>query len=186
MFRIKREILNDFEFAIVTPSQWLAKHVKQSYLENQEIYVSHNGIDTECIFYSQRFEDCFLLRKNMNKKIVLFIAPNIIDERKGGKTVLKVAENMIDLQFVLIGTDKTKKHSDNILMIKCTNDQGELARWYLMVHLFLICSDKENFPITCLEALSYGTPIIGIDAGGTKETAPTPYGVFAWGCNGKA
>ena len=29
-----------------------------------------------------------------------------------------------------------------------------------------------------MEALACGTPVVGFDAGGTKETAPAPYGRF--------
>ena len=47
-----------------------------------------------------------------------------------------------------------------------------------MADVFVICSKRENFPTTCLEALACGTPVVGFDAGGTKETAPENYGVF--------
>ena len=108
-----------------------------------------------------------------------------MEERKGGKTVLDVAVQMPELQFVLVGTDESeiRKYSDNVFMIKRTKNQDELAGWYSMVDLFLICSKKENFPTTCLEVLSCGTPIVGIDEGGTKETAPYPYGEFGGNYN---
>ena len=83
--------------------------------------------------------------------------------------------------LILVGADDNKCYRDNVLLIKRTKDQNELARWYTMADLFLICSNMENFPTTCLEALACGTPIVGIDSGGTKETAPFPYGVFVEG-----
>ena len=44
--------------------------------------------------------------------------------------------------------------------------------------MFIICSKAENFPTTCIEALCCGTPVVGLDECGTKETAPEPYGTF--------
>mgnify|MGYP001205150081 CR=1 FL=1 len=184
MYRTKKQLLRDLDFTIVTPSQWLADRVKLSFLGNRDIRVIHNGIDTDSVFYPRITEEIKVLKNKYhleNKKIVLAVAPNIMEERKGGKQVLQIACQMPELQFVLVGADEDKRYSDNVLMIKRTKDQDELARWYSMADLFLICSKKENFPTTCLEALSCGTPIVGIDEGGTKETAPYPYGKFVGG-----
>ena len=181
MFRMKKELLRDLNFTIVTPSQWLADRVKMSYLNEKPLKVIHNGIDTESTFYPRNSEETNYLKvcnSLDDRPIVLSVAPDIMNERKGGKEILKVAEIMKDLQFVLVGTGETKKFSDNVLLIHRTKNQDELARWYSLADLFLICSKKENFPTTCIESLCCGTPIVGIDAGGTKETAPYPYGKF--------
>ena len=184
MFRQKRELLSDMDVSIVTPSRWLAERVKQSFLKDKPVQVIHNGIDTDSVFYPREKDEIESLRSRYSlddRKKVLAVAPNIMEDRKGGKTVLKIAENMSELQFILVGADESKQYSENVLLIQRTKDQHELARWYSMADLFLICSKKENFPTTCLEALSCGTPIVGIDSGGTKETAPAPYGKFVGG-----
>ena len=181
MFMNKKKLLEDMDFTVVTPSQWLAERVKQSFLEKKQIKVIHNGIDVNTVFYPRTKKEIDKIKSRYSlgdRKIVLAVAPNIMEERKGGKVVLDIAEELKNLQFVLVGADEDKKYSDNVLLIKRTKNQDELAMWYSLADLFLICSNKENFPTTCLEAFSCGTPIVGIDAGGTKETAPKPYGVF--------
>ncbi len=185
MLHDKRKLLQDMDFTIVTPSQWLADRVKLSFLTNKNTVVIHNGIDTENVFYPRNTD---ILREKyglQGKKVVLSVAPNIMDERKGGRVVLELSASMNrkDLCFVLVGTDETKQYSDNVHLISRTKNQEELAQWYSMADVFLICSRRENFPTTCLEALCCGTPIVGIDEGGTKETAPEPYGVFVEGAN---
>ena len=178
MLKDKKNLLIDMDFTIVTPSQWLADRVRLSFLKDKEIRVIHNGIDTENVFYPRDVQD---LRKKLglhDKKVVLSVAPNIMDERKGGAIILKLSEKLKELQFVLVGSDETKRYNENVLMIKRTKDQDESAKWYSLADLFLICSKRENFPTTCLEALACGTPIVGIDEGGTKETASEPYGLF--------
>lgn len=184
MLKQKKKLLSDMEFTIVTPSQWLADRVKQSYLGNKDIRIIHNGIDTKNTFYPREKSNTDKLRMKYmldDRKIVLSVAPNIMDERKGGKMVLEIATRMPELQFVMVGTDESKRYSENVLVIQRTKNQDELAEWYSMADLFLICSKKENFPTTCLEALCCGTPIVGTDEGGTKETAPAPYGSFVYG-----
>ena len=166
--------------AIVTPSKWLADKTKETYLYKNNIQVIHNGIDTDGIFYPRQKDD--VLRKefgiNPDYRLILAVAPNIMDVRKGGQMVLDLAENMPDTQFVLVGADETKRHSKNVQLIARTKDQDELARWYSQADAFIICSKAENFPTTCIEALCCGTPVVGFDACGTKETAPEPYGTF--------
>lgn len=179
MFNMKRALLQDLEMIVVCPSQWLAKHVRQSFLKGKRVEVIHNGIDTETIFYPRETNDLCKKFGLEDKKIILAVAPNIMDERKGGAHILEVSKRFgDDVVFVMIGAEETVWHSSNILMIRRTKNQHELAQWYSLANIFLICSKKENFPTTCLEALSCGTPVVGFDAGGTKETAPNELGIF--------
>ena len=166
--------------AIVTPSQWLANKTKETYLYNDNIQVIHNGIDTDGIFYPRK-KDAELRAEYGIKpedNLILAVAPNIMDVRKGGQMVLDLAEIMPDTQFVMVGADETKRYSENVQLIARTKNQDELARWYSEADLFIICSKAENFPTTCIEALCCGTPVVGLDECGTKETAPTPFGTF--------
>lgn len=109
MLRMKKEILENFDFTIITPSQWLADRVKISFLKNKKIKVIHNGIDTK-IFHPV---DSSELRKEMeipdDYKVVLAVAPDIMSEQKGGKWVLKLAEKMKKEKafFILVGESRT-------------------------------------------------------------------------------
>ena len=102
-------------------------------------------------------------------------------EHKGGKRVLELANMLKDTpyHFILIGVkeDEVEQH-DNVLMIPRTENQSILADYYSLADIFLILSVRENFPTTCIESLSCGTPIVGFDTGGTSETAVYPYGKF--------
>ncbi len=183
MLRDKKMLLSDWDFRIVTPSNYLADRVKLSFLKDKKTDVIHNGIDTENIFYPRNADDIISLKKKYgikDKKIVLSVAPHIMSDSKGGKRVIDIAGQFNDdsIHFVLIGADDNFKIGNNITVLKKTSNQDDLALWYSAADVFLICSQWENFPTTCLEALCCGTPIVGIDAGGTKETAPSPYGIF--------
>ena len=105
----------------------------------------------------------------------------MMDARKGGRDVLRLAESMKDerVKFILIGVDDlTEEFSPNVIAMGRTENQQELAEYYSMADVFVICSAMENFPTTCLEAVCSGTPVAGFAAGGTAETAPAPVGRF--------
>lgn len=62
-------------------------------------------------------------------------------------------------------------YGDNCRVLPVIKDQETLAKYYSLGDVFVICSKKENFPTTCLEAQCCGTPVAGFDTGGTKETS---------------
>ena len=173
MFNDKKNIMRDFNtLTIVTPSKWLEKRVENSFLKEKQILTIHNGIDTE-IFHLKNSEELKIKYNLKDEKVILAVAPNILSERKGGRWILKLAKEYKDkdVKFILIGIENlNEKFDENIIPVGLLSDQNELAKYYSMADLFLICSKRENFPTTCLEATCCGVPIIGFDEGGTKET----------------
>lgn len=169
----------DFEgldnLVIVTPSQWLANRVRQSILKRYEVRVIHNGIDVDNTFFPRLNNTC---DQSLKRKKILAVAPDIMSERKGGKWVLKVAERLPQFDFIMVGSDYIDSAPANVSVISKTSNQDELAEYYSSADVFLICSKRENFPTTCIEALACGTPVIGFDEGGTAETAPGLLGEF--------
>lgn len=178
MFNEKKKLFENFDnLTIVTPSRWLADRVKQSFLRNKDIRVIHNGIDTTSIFYQRPFEH--LKRKhNINdEKIVLAVAPDLMSEQKGGRWVLELAKRFRNdrVKFILIGVDDLDDNFEtNVITLGRTKNQHELAEYYSMADVFVICSKRENFPTTCLEAQCCGTPVCGFNTGGSRETSLDP------------
>jgi glycosyltransferase involved in cell wall biosynthesis len=181
MFNQKKSLFENFNrLKIVTPSQWLADRVSQSFLKNKDIRVIHNGINTETVFFPRDLTTLSTKHHLNGKKVILAVAPDIMDERKGGEWVVRLAESFSDeFVFILVGVkDITRQFPSNVIALARTDNQHQLAEYYSLADLFLICSKRENFPTTCLESLACGTPVIGFDEGGIKETAPDNLGFF--------
>lgn len=182
MFNDKKKWFYGFNnLTIVTPSQWLADRVKQSFMGNKKIAVIHNGIDTENIFYPKEFGHLKEKYGIKEEKIVLAAAPDLMSKRKGGSYILDLAKAMrnINIKFILIGVEELdEKFEDNVIAIGRIENQQELSEYYSMADVFVICSLIENFPTTCIEAISCGTLVAGFDTGGTKETVPENLGIF--------
>lgn len=182
MLRQKRAQLEGLGQLIITaPSGWLADRARQSFLRDREIRVVHNGIDTEGVFYPRPAAHLRQRHSLTDEKVVLAVAPGLMSARKGGRWVVRLAEAMQGerVRFVLVGVDDlTEAFPPNVTALGRTADQQELAAYYALADCFVICSEKENFPTTCLEAFCCGTPVAGFAAGGTAETVPAPYGRF--------
>lgn len=182
MFNWKKESFDDYnDLYLVTPSDWLKKRVQESFLKRYPVEVIHNGIDTNEIFYPREYNHLKKRHNLKNEKIVLAVAPDLMDERKGGKFVNELALKFINenVIFIMIGVKRSKfKFADNVIALPKTLNQIELAEYYSMADVFVICSKRENFPTVCIESLACGTPVCGFDEGGTSETAPGKLGNF--------
>lgn len=179
MLTDKKKAMKGLDAVIVTPSQWLADRVKQSYLKDWDIRVIHNGIDTSIFHY----QDYSKIEKKYNlqgKKVVLSVVPNIQDENKGGQFIFQLSEmeKKRNICFVIVGADKTKFVKDNLLVIERTKEQQELAQWYSIADCFVICSKRETFSMTCAEALCCNTPIAGFKSGAPETVFDRPYASF--------
>ena len=182
MFNDKKCLFDDFNnLTIVTPSQWLANRVRESFLKEKSIVVIHNGVDTENVFYPRPFEHLQRRHNITDEKIVLAVAPHLMSGGKGGQWVLGLAKRFKgeNVKFILIGVDDLRQNfDDNVIALGRTFKRIELSEYYSMADVFLFCSRKETFSVTCAEALCCGTPVVGFKAGAPETIFAEPYAHF--------
>jgi len=164
-FEDKREAFNDVKnLKIVTPSKWLSKSVKKSFLKDYSVEVIHNGID----LYTFKPEKTI---KKERKKIVLGVA-STWDPRKGLDDFVELRKKIAeDYKIVLIGLSSKQVEGlpDGIKGIQRTENINELVGWYNKAAVFVNPTYVDNFPTTNIEALACGTPVITYDTGGSPE-----------------
>ena len=154
---------------IVTPSQWLADLVGQSFLKKYPVKVIPNGIDREVF---SPMEGRFRRKYGLQEKKVLLGVANIWEKRKGLNVFLELASRLPEeYQIVLVGVSdrQSKKLPEKILGIPRTGKPSELAQWYTLADIYVNPTYEDNFPTTNLEALSCGTPVITFATGGSPE-----------------
>lgn len=182
MYRQKQAQWNLLQKTVITtPSQWLADRVLHSFLKERMIRVVHNGIDTQHIFHPRQTEELRAEYGLTDEKIVLAVAPNLMEERKGGRWVVQLARRMKNenIKFIMIGVDHVHEVlPDNVITLGRTANQEKLAEYYSLADCFLICSEKETFSMTCAESLCCGTPIAGFCAGAPETIFMEPQAQF--------
>ena len=155
---------------VITPSKWLADLVKQSYLGEYPVEVVYNTINTEV--FKKTMGD-FRARYGLeNKRIILGVA-SIWERRKGLDDFIRLSE-MLDKKYtvVLVGLSEKqlKELPANIVGIKRTNGQRELAEIYTSADVFVNPTYEDNYPTVNLEAKACGTPVITYRTGGSPES----------------
>ncbi|MBE5851369.1 MAG: glycosyltransferase [Lachnospiraceae bacterium] len=181
MQKRKKAILSNWRLlTIVTPSEWLQSRVQKSFLHDKKVMVVHNGTDTS-VFQPQMTEKLREKLRIENKKVVLAVAPNLMSEEKGGNYVLKIAEKCEngDIVFILVGANEELDYcGNNVISVGTIKDNKVLAQYYSLADAFVICSKKETFSMTTVEALCCGTPVVGFCAGAPEAIALKEYSTF--------
>ena len=169
LYEKKKALFTGLEMSIVTPSQWLADLVKQSFLREYPVHIIHNGIDLKT-FRSEPGD----FRKKFDlegKKMVLGVSFGW-DKKKGLDVFLELSKRLSeDYRIVLVGTDSNVDQllPACILSIHRTHNQQELAEIYSAADVFVNTSREETYPTVNMEALACGTPVLTFRTGGSPE-----------------
>ena len=171
MWKTKKKMFTCIpNMTIITPSQWLADLVNESFLKQYPIFVINNGIDLSVF---KPTESDFRVIHNISKDtfIILGVAFGW-GERKGLDRIIRLSK-ILDQRYkiVLVGTNEKidKELPVNILSIHRTQDQRQLAEIYSAADVFLNPTREDNFPTVNIEALACGTPVLSYGAGGSAE-----------------
>ena len=171
MYRKKRKWFTSIEnLTIVTPSEWLAGLVKESFFSNATVKVINNGIDLSV--FKPRKSD-FKNKYKIKAKFILLGVSFDWGYRKGLDVFKELAKRLDhkEYQIVLVGTDDRvdKELPDSIISIHRTNNQIELAEIYSAADLFVNPTREENYPTVNMESIACGTPVLTFRTGGSPE-----------------
>ncbi|AMW31976.1 glycosyltransferase [Fervidobacterium islandicum] len=170
-YQRKRKIFTGVRnMTLVTPSQWLAGLVKESFLAEYPVKVIPNGVDVS-IFKPTPSD--FRKRFGLANKFVILGVANVWDRRKGFDYFLELSKYLSDDEvIVLVGvSDKQiKMLPRNVIGIKRTSLAKELAEIYTAADVFFNPTLEDNYPTVNLEAQACGTYVITFDSGGSSET----------------
>jgi putative colanic acid biosynthesis glycosyltransferase len=163
---------------IVTPSDWLAKLVKQSFLASYPIQVINNGVNTNVFTpaISSVIRDKY---KIGNKKMILGVA-YIWSHRKGLNEFIELSKQIPEnYSIFLVGLSSAQiaQLPLNIKGIARTENVEELAMLYSAADVFVNPTWQDNFPTTNLESLACGTPVVTYNTGGSPEAIDEKTGI---------
>ena len=180
MFLDKKKMFLSFNgIDIVAPSEWLAFYAKQSFLKSLPISVIHNGIDGNVFFPRNAISLRTKYNISSDEKIIISVAPDLMNERKGGRWVIELAKRFEKVRVFMIGVkDGSLHHPENVILLSSISDQEKLAEYYSLGDLFVICSLRETFSLTCAESLCCGTPVVGFKCGAPETIFKEPYAYF--------
>lgn len=170
MYALKSKMFCGVEnMMVVTPSEWLAGLVKQSFLKDYTIRVINNGINLSVF---KPVESDLRKQYGCDDKYILLGVAFDWGKRKGLDVFIELSKRLTDkYQIILVGTNDNidRQIPENIISIHRTENQHELAKLYTMADLFVNPTREENYPTVNMEAVACGTPVLTFRTGGSME-----------------
>jgi len=159
---------------IVTPSAWLAREAGRSMLLNRfPITTIPNGLDTDAFAPRDKKAIRQALGISLSEKVVLFVAHDINDPRKGIKFFAAALEGLKKQRHMtLISIGKNcPEFEDQVKHIHLGNIESDLllSLIYSAADVFVIPSLQDNLPNTVMESMACGTPVVGFHVGGIPD-----------------
>ncbi|KAF2333125.1 glycosyltransferase [Flavobacterium daemonense] len=171
---IKLKALSNVKnLVIVSPSQWLANEASKSVVfKSKPIFCIPYGLNSEIFAPRNKEYSRELLNIPKDKKVILFVADSIDNNRKGFVFLKRAFELLNNENLVLcaIGAKTKELESiNNILELGRIFDERLMSAVYSAADVFVIPSLMDNLPNTVLESLMCGTPVIGFPIGGIPD-----------------
>ena len=160
---------------VIVPSLWLKNLAEQSIVfSGKTIHHIPNIMPTDIFVPYDRVVSRVRLGLPTDKKLLLFGSDNIKNPRKGGDILQKVANLLSndfefdDIEIVFFGNGKLEIpfHSHSFGHIE---DPTKLAMIYSACDAFIFPSREDNAPMSVVESMLCGTPVIASTVGNVLE-----------------
>jgi len=160
---------------IICPSQWLAERARESsLLGDRPIHVIPNAIPVDRFTPTDRLEARKRLGLPLDRKFIAFGAENVANKRKGGD-ILAESVGRLRQKGLLEGVEGLFFGRGNLaLEIKSHNmghvlDEAHLSLIYAAADVFAFPSREDNAPLTVVESMLSGTPVVAFPVGNVPE-----------------
>jgi glycosyltransferase involved in cell wall biosynthesis len=176
----KRSIYRQSRLYLATPSRWLMERVESSTLAPaiRERRVIPYGIDLSIFCPGQRAEARQRLGIPNEALVVLYLANRgrvnpFKDFETLERAIARIGNSQPNRQLIFLCVGQAGPTESvgrvRVISIGYTTAREEVAGYYQAADLFVHAAKTDNFPLTVLEAMACGLPVIATAVGGIPE-----------------
>ena len=191
---VKRELYRRSRLFVASPSRWLMQKVEASIIAEgmAQARVIPNGVDLSV--FQPAAEPVAAVRERLGLPlegpILLFAAHGIRQNAWKDFATLRaalalLAHRAVGPEVTLVALGDGGPHEQirhvQIRFVGWTGDRVEVASYYQAADVYVHAARVDTFPLTVLEALACGTPVVATAVGGIPEQLKSPAPAFPSG-----
>lgn len=177
-WKLKDWIYGHSNLTVVTPSNWLTKQARISFLKRFAIHYIPNGINIDAYQPLDTHLCRAVLGISQHKKVLLFGAFDLKDTRKGGDLLVKTLTQLPsalkqDCVLLTLGSHMTRLLASvvdlPVVNLGYVSSDRLKSIAYSAADLFLFPTRADNLPLMLQESMACGTPMVSFDIGGVSD-----------------
>lgn len=170
----KKNVLAGKNYYFTVPSEWLYNLCKESYLEKERISVIYNGVNLDTFKMKDKNSLRIQYQIPENRNIIVFAANGANNVFKGFSHLLRALEKVKNKkQYLLLIIGNHEKlnfcREYEIREFGYVRLAEKLNDIYALADIYITPSLADTFPLTSLEAMASGTPVLAYATGGICE-----------------
>lgn len=167
---------------VIAVSEGIKNDLKKSKIKDEKIHVIQNTMKineaNKQIHFSKRMEKRNLLNIGDQKWVIGYVGR--LSEEKGLKHLIEAAgilrQSGTQLTVLIIGEGPQEDELKNLVKEKGLEDtviftgfQMDIKNWLPAIDIFVLPSLTEGTPVSLLEAMGYGIPVVATAVGGVPQ-----------------
>jgi glycosyltransferase involved in cell wall biosynthesis len=174
-WNLKKKYWSDISCKIVSPSNYLAKEVRESVLFGKHpVEVIPHGINTDFYSPSDKSRACISLGIDPGQGYIGIAAVDLRNRVKGGDLLMafleQAGEKISDYTILIAGSNlKLKLAANTKIKYLGALSSAQMPDFYRAVDVFFNPTRLESFGLTNLEAMACGVPVLSTDCSAIPE-----------------
>jgi alpha-1,6-mannosyltransferase len=167
---------------VVSPSRYIARRLEEAGIK--DIVIQPLGVEVDTFRPDRRDRDWLLKKLGLPASARLLCFAGRPAREKNIDVLIEAVQRLgAPYHLVLVGAGAGLPAEDRVISLPYEANPKAVARIIASCDAFVHANDKEPFGLIVLEAMACGRPVVGVNAGGVKETVDETVGQLAKSAN---
>ncbi|CAN7225050.1 glycosyltransferase [Brevundimonas sp. LjRoot202] len=163
---------------VVSPSRYIARRLEEAGI--RDIVIQPLGVEVDTFRPDRRDRDWLLKKLGLPASARLLCFAGRPAREKNIDVLIEAVQRLgAPYHLVLVGAGAGLPAEDRVISLPYEANPKAVARIIASCDAFVHANDKEPFGLIVLEAMACGRPVVGVNAGGVKETVDDSVGQLA-------
>jgi alpha-1,6-mannosyltransferase len=160
---------------VISPSRYIARRLEEAGI--RDIVIQPLGVEVDTFHPDRRDRDWLLKKLGLPASARVLCFAGRPAREKNIDLLIEAVQRLGDpYHLVLVGAGQGLPPEERVISLPYEANPKAVAKIIASCDAFVHANDKEPFGLIVLEAMACGRPVVGVNAGGVKETVDESVG----------